>query len=212
MGCSALRVLALQRSSTEIEDHFSDVLAEVGVILDAARIDHALIGGIASSVLGRPRTTRDIDVFVKPHDADAALTALGERGFVIDRLDAAWIFKATKHDIQVDLIFYTRYGIYLDDAMVEHARAATYRGAKLRVVAPEDLIVMKAVAHDEATPRHWHDALGLLTSSELDWDYLLARSRRAQHRVLSLLLYARSLDYFIPGRVIAALCRRITQE
>jgi hypothetical protein len=71
---------------------------------------------------------------------------------------------------------------------------------------------MKAVAHDEATPRHWHDALGLLGSFDLDWDYLLLRSGRAHCRVLSLLLYAKSLDYFIPGRVIQALCRRVTEE
>jgi predicted nucleotidyltransferase len=205
-------VLALHRLPAEEEDHFSDVLAEVGQVLSAAGIEHALIGGIASSVLGRPRTTRDIDVFVRPDEADAALMALGAHGFEIDRLDAAWIFKAIKHDVQVDLIFYTRYGIYLDDSMIEHSRVASYRGAEVRVVSPEDLLIMKAVAHDEATPRHWHDALGLLGRAELDWDYLLLRSRRAQRRVLSLLLYAQSLDYFIPGRVIAALCRRLIEE
>jgi predicted nucleotidyltransferase len=205
-------MLALQSLPAEEEDRFSDVLGEVGQVLNQASIAHALIGGIASSVLGRPRATRDIDVFVRPDHADAALVALGASGYETDRLDAAWIFKATKHGVQVDLIFYTRYGIYLDDAMVEHTRVSKYRGAEVRVVSPEDLLIMKAVAHDEATPRHWHDALGLVGRGDLDWEYLVLRSRRAQRRVLSLLLYAQSLDYFIPGRVIDALCRRIIEE
>ena len=41
------------------------------------------------------------------------------------------------------------------------------------MIAPEDLIVIKAIVFDEETPRHWYDALALIPRGELDWDYLL---------------------------------------
>jgi hypothetical protein len=38
---------------------------------------------------------------------------------------------------------------------------------------------MKALAHLEEAPRYWHDALGIIAASELDWDYLVRRARAA---------------------------------
>ena len=68
-----------------------------------------------------------------------------------------------------------------------------------RVIAPEDLVVVKVLAADEHVPRHWHDALGILSTCQPDWAYLTRRAR--QHgirRVLSLLLYAESRDTWVP--------------
>src|SRR5262249_5176175 len=112
----------------------------------------------------------------------------------------------------VDVIFSTRIGIYFDDEMLERSRYKNFHGTRVRVIAPEDLVVIKAVAHDEATPRHWYDALGVIVACELDWDYLIRRSTRGQRRVLSLLLYAQSLDYAVPDRVIRVLSRRICES
>jgi hypothetical protein len=67
--------------------------------------------------------------------------------------------------------------------------------------------------HDEDTPRHWYDALGILanaTSEEIDWDYLLFRARQGPRRVLSLLLYAQSCDLVVPTGVVSALYEQIT--
>jgi hypothetical protein len=57
------------------------VLDDVGSAFDEGGIDHAVIGGVASSVHGRPRTTKDIDVFLKPRDAESALELLEARNF-----------------------------------------------------------------------------------------------------------------------------------
>ena len=93
--------------------------------------------------------------------------------------------------------------------MYEHSVEGEFEGLKVRFVPPEDLLIIKAVVHDEATPRHWYDALGILAASDLDWDYLIRRARRAQHRVLSLLLYAQSKDLAVPNRVIRRLFENI---
>lgn len=168
-------------------------------------IPYGLIGGIASSGLGRPRTTRDIDIFVKPHDAVRALEALEDRGFRTEKTDPNWIFKAFREGVQVDIIFKTVADIYLDQEMLSRLVVTTFAGHRVRLVPPEDLLLIKALAHDEAAPRHWFDALGILASTDLDWNYLVRRGRRAEHRLLALLLYAQSLDIHVPKRAIRSL-------
>ena len=202
-------VLDVEEPRSDALDPLPGVLDDVGSALDEGGIDHAVIGGVASSIHGRPRTTKDIDVFLKPRDADSALELLEARNFDVERTDPKWIFKARKRGVQVDIIFSTRIGVYFDEEMLGHSRFMTYRGTRVRVISPEDLLVIKAIAHDEATPRHWFDALGVIVGSELDWDYLIERARRGQRRVLSLLLYAQSLDYAVPDRVIRTLAQRI---
>jgi hypothetical protein len=79
---------------------------------------------------------------------------------------------------------------------------AEFHGKRLRLVAPEDLVIIKAIAHSEVTPGHWHDALAVLSHAAIDWDYLVKRARRAPRRMLSLLLYAQSVDIYIPKQAI----------
>jgi predicted nucleotidyltransferase len=185
------------------------VLALAVAALEEESIPYVLIGGVASSGLGRPRTTGDIDMFVRPSDAHRALDALSAHGFRTEETDPRWIYKAFKDAVQVDIIFNTVGGIYLDRAMLERAVDGLFEGQAVRFVPPEDLLIIKALVHDESTPRHWYDALGILAASDLDWDYLVDRSRRARRRVLSLLLYAQSLDIDVPNWVIRTLVSRI---
>lgn len=188
------------------------VLAEVTRLLDEARIPHLVFGGVASSALGRPRTTRDIDVLVRPDTARQVIGLLGEHGFETDLLDDKWIYKAYKHEVMVDVIFTTRFGIHLDEAALQHSKLVEYEGARFHSMSPEDLFIIKAISSDEASPRHWFDALGLILNSDFDWEYLVERARRAHRRVLSLLLYAQSIDYFIPDTVITQLMGRFRTD
>jgi predicted nucleotidyltransferase len=192
-------------------DHeaFGDVLRKTVNALDEAEVPYALIGGIASSGFGRPRWTHDIDVFVKPEDASRALDALGTAGFKTERTDCRWIFKAFDQDVMVDIIFRSTGGFHLDREMFERAVHSEFQGHPVRLVPPEDLLIMKAVVHDEPSPRHWHDALGVLAGSELDWDYLERRALRAPHRVLSLLIYAHSLDLYVPATTVRRLFEKV---
>jgi predicted nucleotidyltransferase len=181
---------------------FDRVLADTVEALEESRIPYMFIGGIASGGLGRPRSTRDIDIFVKPEDADAALTALGRHGFVTEKTDVHWLYKGFKEEILVDVIFKSKGEIYLDAEMAQRMVTAEYHGKRLRSVGPEDLVIIKALAHSELTPGHWHDALALLSRSSLDWSYLVHRARRAPRRILSLLLYAQSSDIGVPKTAI----------
>jgi predicted nucleotidyltransferase len=185
------------------------VFVEAITILDEANVPYVLIGGLASAELGRPRCSADVDVLVKPVDAGTALAALGAEGFATDETNPHWLYKATKEGVLVDILFKGPKDIYLDEPMLARSRIARVLEQSVRVAPPEDLIVMKALVHDEETPRHWHDALALVAAGDIDWDYLVHRARKGNRRVLSLLLYALSMDLVVPRKPLDALYGRI---
>ncbi|HEX7080405.1 MAG TPA: nucleotidyltransferase [Gammaproteobacteria bacterium] len=191
---------------------FEQVLGEVVAAIERAGVQYVLMGGIASTGLGRPRWTHDIDVFVRPAGADAALDALAQAGFETERTDPTWLFKGFKHGVLVDVIFRSTGGFYLDDEMIARSVEREFLGHRVRLISPEDLLVIKAAVHDEQGPRHWHDALGVIGVSRLDWDYLLRRARKAPRRVLSLLVYAHSLDMNVPNQIVRELYREIYES
>ncbi|HYZ92998.1 MAG TPA: nucleotidyltransferase [Actinomycetota bacterium] len=204
--------IALPERTPALEERFTGVLADAVRALENCEIDYVVFGGVGSAALGRPRWTHDIDFLVAPVDAGRALTALERAGFETERTNEHWIYKAAKEEIVVDLIFRTVGDIYLDAPMLEHARRVGFLGVELFVAAPEDQIVIKAIAHDEPSARHWNDALSLIASCDIDWAYLLERSVRGAKRVLSLLIYAQSNDLVLPSWPIARLFDEIYVE
>ena len=210
MAQPALR--GIDTSDPTAEAVFSEVLDKALRAIEAATIPYVLIGGVGSASLGRPRWTHDIDVLVAPQEADRALNALGDAGFETERTNEHWIFKATMQEVVVDVIFRTVGDIYLDDVMLAHAKQAEFQGVRATVASPEDQIVIKAIAHDEQSSRHWNDALALIAACDIDWDYLMERATRGPRRVLSLLIYAQSSDLVVPHRVIGQLFSDIYEE
>lgn len=190
-------------------DSFALVLRETVHALHAERVPFALIGGLAVSCFGRPRWTHDIDVLIRPQDADEALRLLRAQDFQTERTDPAWLFKAFKEDVMVDLIFFCTGGFYLEKEMLDRLVWRELFGSRMPLLAPEDLLLLKAAVHDEIGPRHWHDALGILGRTPLDWDYLLKRALRAPRRLLSLLVYAHSVDLAVPNHVVKELYSRV---
>lgn len=187
---------------TEMGQKFDKVLFAALDAVEAKKIPYALIGGIAISGMGRPRSTHDIDLFVRPEDAEATLAALVEAGFEAERPELKWLLKAWKDDHMVDIIHRSQGDIYFDDEMQRRAKKINFHGRQIPAVPPEDLIIIKAAVHQEVGPHHWWDALALLTHAQIDWDYLLKRARKAPRRLLSLLIYAQSQDVWIPNGVV----------
>jgi len=187
------------------EERVATTVAAAASALDEAGVAYALMGGLAASLYGRPRATDDIDFLVKPTEAKQALEVLGDSGFYTEETNPSWIYKATLDGLTVDLMFGIYGGIYLDDEMLARATIQETGDAQVRVLAPEDVVVIKAVSHDDASPRHWYDALAILADAPIDWDYLVRRASHGARRVLSLLLYAQSVDLIVPEEPIRAL-------
>jgi predicted nucleotidyltransferase len=185
------------------------VLRDAQDALEVADVPFVLIGGIPSAVYGRPRATHDLDILVKTEDKDRALTALEEAGFETKKADPKWLYKASKKDVLVDVIFRAEGNFYLDDKMISRAVESTFKGEPVRLVAPEDLLIMKSVATEEEIAHYWFDGLAVLVESDLDWDYLVERAAHGAKRVLSLLLYAQSDDLLVPDEPINKLWKQV---
>jgi hypothetical protein len=188
------------------EETFLEVLDEAAVALGASGVPFAAMGGLASAMYGRQRWTHDADFFLRDrHDAATALRLLRRAGFETQQTDENWLYKGIKRGVLVDLIFKAKGDIYYDEEMIGRTQHREFKSRMLPVIPPEDLIVIKAIIHDEATPRHWYDALGIVAGTEIDWDYLLQRSRHGPRRMLSLMIYAQSNDLIVPDRPIREL-------
>jgi predicted nucleotidyltransferase len=182
------------------------ILAEAVRALDDKGVPYVVMGGLVAAAFARPRTTDDIDLFVKPEHAGEALEVLSAAGFEVEEHDPMWLYKAWKDGVLVDVIFRSSGEVYLDDEMLSRAVTRECRGVDLKMVAPEDLLVIKAVATAEHGSHHWYDALGIIARNTIDWDYLVERARQAgPRRVLSLLLYAESNDMAVPAEAVEQL-------
>jgi predicted nucleotidyltransferase len=182
------------------------VLAAAIDALDAKGVPYLVMGGLAAAAFARPRTTEDIDFFVKPEDATNALEALATAGAEVEETDPMWLYKAWLDGVLIDVIFRSSGEIYLDDEMIGRAVERDIRGTRTRVISAEDFLVIKAVATTEQGSHHWYDALALIARYPIDWTYLVERARQAgPRRVLSLLLYAESNDMAVPAEAVERL-------
>jgi predicted nucleotidyltransferase len=184
-------------------DRLLRVLDDAVAAFRAADVTFLLMGGLATSVLGRGRRVTDVDLFVRDRDVDRALAALRDAGFETLVVSPNWLAKGFKDDVLVDVISRSTHDITLTDEILDRAVDVDVHGRRLPCVPPEDLIVMKAIATDEDTSRYWHDALSLLGRAGLDWDYLVRRAKQhGAKRVLSLVFFAQSMDLLVPDHVV----------
>jgi hypothetical protein len=190
---------------------YLEVLGEALDIIGDAGADHLVMGGVAERIhFGRPLSpTEDVDVLVRPGDAEPLLDRFADRGYTTHRRDDSWIFKAARPDVTIDLIFRAGETIELDDQHLARSRAAERDGTSLRIPAPEDLTVMKAVFDSPDRDGNWYTAVEILRRLPIDWDYLGERgTRHAPRRVLSLLLYVADLGVDVPAELV----RRLVDE
>lgn len=207
----------MTRSAPAPVDHYPDgiepsdeeliaTLKDVVAVLQDDGVDHLFMGGISAFALARPRITRDIDVFIRPGDVERVRDALCGAGFEVADHDPTWLIKAWKRGVLVDVIFRSSGGIYLDDEMLRRQDTGEFMGVAAPLIAPEDLLVIKALTAHEGNPQHWYDAMAIISRCELDWEYLLQRAHQTgPRRILSLLLFAESTDLLVPSNVVQAL-------
>jgi hypothetical protein len=127
-----------------------------------------IIGGLAVALLGRPRVTRDVDalVLLEEEHWPAFFDAAPTFGFAPRLADAL----AFAREARVLLLRHQPTGIDVDIALgrlpfeeeaVERATAVQVAGVSVPLPTPEDLVIMKAVAHRE---RDLLDIEGLLAA------------------------------------------------
>ena len=131
-----------------------EALKALSAWLRAGKVAGAVIGGVAASVLGRPRMTKDVDVLVRLEEPRwESFLREGERWGFVPRLSGAVEFARksrvllVRHrpsGVDLDLTLAT---LPIEDEFLARAKPAEIRGARILLPTPEDLIVMKAIAH-----------------------------------------------------------------
>ena len=120
----------------------------------AARVHGVVIGGVAASFLGRPRVTRDVDALISLDEGrwKMFLTAGAQFGFVPRRPDALRFAR----EVRVLLVHHEPSGIDTDivlsslpfeEETVARAVPVNVGGITIPLPTPEDLVILKAVAH-----------------------------------------------------------------
>jgi hypothetical protein len=138
----------------ELSSPLLSALKDLTAWLKSGRIPGVVVGGIAASLLGRPRATRDIDVIVwiDPEKWKTFLKS-GQNHGIFPRLRDALNFA---RENRVLLLRHRPSGIDVDISLgallfeeeaVRRALKKRIRGVLINLSTPEDLIIMKAVAH-----------------------------------------------------------------
>ncbi|HEY0683776.1 MAG TPA: nucleotidyl transferase AbiEii/AbiGii toxin family protein [Steroidobacter sp.] len=143
-------------------------LRDLGRWLDAIKAEAVVVGGVAVSILGRPRFTQDIDALaiISESEWSAAVDEAANYG-IVPRINGAVEFarqsrvlllKHQESSIEIDVILG---GLPFEEDAVINAQRYAIGGVSVRLPKVEDLMIMKAVAH---RPRDLQDIEGLLES------------------------------------------------
>src|ERR1700751_246558 len=73
--------------------------------LRTAEVPFMLGGSLAAWARGGPEPKNDLDLMLKPADADRAIDALAQAGLRPERPPEEWLYKAWHGDVMIDLIF-----------------------------------------------------------------------------------------------------------
>ncbi|MGH8267622.1 MAG: nucleotidyl transferase AbiEii/AbiGii toxin family protein [Steroidobacteraceae bacterium] len=127
-----------------------------------------IIGGVAASVLGRPRLTQDIDALAIVPEADwASAMSDAARYGIVARMEGALEFarrsrvllmRHTSSGINLDITFG---GLPFEEAAIRKSAMHDVGGLRVRLPRVEDLLVMKAIAR---RPKDLEDIRGLLAA------------------------------------------------
>jgi predicted nucleotidyltransferase len=144
--------------------------------LRRADIPFLLGGSLASWARGGPETTHDLDLMIRPEDAERALEVLREEGMEPERPPEDWLVKAWDAGTLVDLIFCPK-GMPIDDEVIARAEVRSVLGIDIRVMALEDVLVTKLMALSEHALRYE----SLLTIAralreQIDWEDVRERT------------------------------------
>jgi hypothetical protein len=179
-----------------------------------------LVGGAFAFVhqAGIDRSTKDLDIFVRPSDVQRLLRASADAGYEADLFFSHWLAKIRSPSGFVDVIFSSGNGIaVVDDQWFEHASEREVLGVRVLVAPPEESLwskafVMERERYDGADVAH----IILAHGERLDWRRLIDRFGDhwrvlLAHLVLFGFIYPSQRSQ-VPAAVIEELMHRLATE
>jgi hypothetical protein len=160
----------------EVAEELTESLKRSVAALEERGIPYLLGGGLGCWARGGPPSSNDIDLMVKPEDAERAQEVLAEAGMRPETPPEQWLRKAWDGDILVDLIFEPS-GMRIDDEAIARGEEMSVEAMQVRVMALDDILTTKLLALDEHSA-DFRDLL-LITRSlreQIDWAKLRERT------------------------------------
>jgi hypothetical protein len=211
--------MGLSPTHAMVETPSREFYREAMEFLSRARLPF-LVGGAFAFVhqAGIDRSTKDLDIFVRPSDVHLLLGVCAAAGYEADLVYSHWLAKIKSPTGFIDVIFSSGNGIAtVDDEWFEHARDEQVLGLTMPVCPPEETIwskafVMERSRFDGADVAH----LLLARADSLDWERLVRRFG-ANWRVLlaHLVLFGFIFPterHRIPRAVVDGLLARLAEE
>jgi hypothetical protein len=147
---------------------------------------------------GITRTTKDVDIFVRPRDVARILDVLTRAGFKTEIAFSHWLAKAHHGDKFIDVIYNSGNGVAeVDDEWFAHAVDEEVLGVGVKLCPPEEMIwskglIMERERYDGADVAH----LLRHCSGLLNWDRMV---RRFGHHWRVLLAHLVMFGFIYPG-------------
>jgi hypothetical protein len=161
--------MAESLGKNEVAKELTDSLKRAVAALDEQEIPYLLGGGLGCWARGGPPSSNDIDLMVKPEDAERAQGALVAAGMRAENPPEQWLLKAWDGDILIDLIFEPS-GMRIDDEAIGRGETLSVMAMQMRVMDLGDILVTKLLALDEHSA-DYRDLI-LITRSlreQIDW-------------------------------------------
>ena len=168
------------------EQPFAEIehaLKRAAAALREADIPFLLGGSLASWARGGPQTRHDLDLILKPEDAERALQTLQEAGMRPERPPEDWLLKAWDGDTLVDLIYCPK-GLPVDDDLIARGEELSVLGMDIRVMALEDVMATKLLAITEHSLR-FEGLLQFARALREQFDWRAVRARTVSQSICS---------------------------
>jgi hypothetical protein len=144
-----------------------------------AHVPFVLGGSFAAWARGGPLPEKDIDLMVKPEDAERALQTLAAAGMRIEKPPEEWLYKAWHGDVMVDVIFHPS-GLEITDEVFARAEEISVMAIATPVMALEDMLATKLFALSEHSLDYRHLlAIARALREQIDWSALEARTEQS---------------------------------
>lgn len=187
-------------------DELLVTLKKAAAALRDAEVPFLLGGGLAAWARGGPESGHDLDLMVRPDDAELARQILEEAGFRTERPPEDWLYKAWDGDILVDVIFSPSGGA-VDGDMFERAEELEVQAVRMQVTSLEDVMVTKLLSLRE----HEVDYESVLEIAralreQIDWDDVRRRTQESPY-ARAFFFLAEEVGILDPARVATGRAR-----
>ena len=211
--------MGLSPTHSMVETPSREFYREAMEFLSRANIPFLVGGAFAfAHQAGIDRSTKDLDIFVRPSDVQRLLRASADAGYEADLVFSHWLAKIRAPSGFVDVIFSSGNGVaVVDDHWFEHATQGEVLGVQVLVAPPEESIwskafVMERDRYDGADVAHILLAVG----HRLDWGRLIDRFGPhwrvlLAHLVLFGFIYPSERSR-VPPEVVEKLTERLLRE